>query len=170
MRKNPTMDEIKLKAKQGYFWEYDLKTWFHYSQVDTKEKARHLLKIGNPVRVIKLAQGSCKAVAPRLKGFWLWIYDHIIVCSIILILIVMIASALPTICGSSFEEFYNGNTIISFVILAMLLFPITIFIILALKIRHLDLEDASYILFLQAEALKKGFIYDELGHMHSFQK
>lgn len=165
-----TVEEMEEKARQGYFWEYDLKEWLHISQVDTEEKARRLLKRRNPLRVAKVAENTCKDVETRLEGFCGWIYNHITVFLCVTALILLAAFLLPIIHGVSFVTFYNENVHVSIIMTVTMFIAMIIFFNMELKTRKLDLDDASFILCTQAEDLKNGFYYDEFGRTLSFQK
>lgn len=155
-----TTEELTEKARQGYFWVDEIQKWYHYSQVDTQAKARRLLKRSNPIYVTKLAHSASVAVGPRLKGFWAWIFNHLFV-DLLVILLTSLLSLILVI--------YDENMIIGSVVSAMMLCPTTIAVIMTIKLYRLDLDDAAYVLYVQAEDLKNGFIYDAFGDMQSFQ-
>lgn len=153
-----TTEKLIEKARQGYFWVDEIKKWYHYSQVDTQAKARKLLKRGNPINVIKLAHSASIAVGPRLKGLWAWVFDHFAVSALAMLLTSLLSLALVI---------NDWNMVISLVVAAILLCPTILTIV---KLYRLDLDDAAYVLYVQAEDLKNGFIYDAFGDMQSFQK
>lgn len=159
-RREYTIEEMEEKAKQGYFWESDLKEWLHISQVDTEEKVRRLLQRRNPIRVAKLAENTCKDIESRLKGFCGWIYNHVTVVLCVTALILLTAFLLPIIHGVSFGTFYYEHVRVNVIMTAMIFIAMTIFISIELKIRKLDLDDATFVLYTEAENSKNGVYYD----------
>lgn len=156
-----TTEELTEKARQGYFWVDEIQKWYHYSQVDTQAKARRLLKRSNPIYVTKLAHSASVAVGPRLKGFWAWIFNHLFV-DLSVVWSILLLSLFS-------DAIFDGNMIIGSVVSAMMLCPTTIAVIMVIKLYRFNLDDAAYVLYVQAEALKNGFIYDAFGDMQSFQ-
>ena len=65
MPKTPTAAELKAKAKNGYFFEYWLKSWVPTAEVITPTMARRYLWRKNPLNVCDLAK---QVVCEEIQG------------------------------------------------------------------------------------------------------
>lgn len=156
----PTADEMISKAKDGYFWEINLKTWIHRSQVSTEAIARNYLKRKNPFRVNMLANMVGDSVAERLTGFTSYVFHRFIRITFWYLVVTLIAYFALKLTDTSFIEARETYPIAYGLWGTVTLLQGSFIMRMLYLLRRYDLDDGAFALAKQAEMLNEGYVFD----------
>lgn len=168
MKKNPypTVAEQEKRAKDGWFYEFDLKQWIHVSQVETEEKARQVLKEKNPFRVWLLAWNPEYDVwYPNYTGLARLCSNHFRPLTIATVLACIIAGISGLILGHDHLEY----VILFALFLIFCLLASASLVSMTVQERKAVIDEVAKTLCFTADELKNGVIYDVVGNRRFFR-
>ena len=167
MSKTPTAAELKARAKDGYFFEYWLKSWVPTAEVSTPTTARRYLWRKNPLNVCALArqvigEGDRITIISYRSLFWLSLLVAVILSTFV---------AVPAIKGVDIDLYINRYPFAYGVAALIGLLHVFGCCVLMFCSYKEALEDACFALSLHVAKFKEGLVYDyNLGEWISFQE